>query len=104
MSDCVAQTAGAAVIAVSVSTAMHGLIGLDAGLSPVTALITWADARSREQSRRLRACGVDLHALTGVPVHPMSPITKLAWFADNDPETLAGVRWWVGLRSSCSRG
>jgi gluconokinase len=77
---------------------MHGLLGLDAELRPLTPLITWADARAREEARSLRQSGVDLHALTGAPVHPMTPLTKLLWFSRHEPETLAGARWWVGLK------
>ena len=67
------------VLAISLSAAMHGLIALDARLQPLTPLITWADARARDQARALRRSGqaAELHARTGVPVHPMSPLTKL---------------------------
>jgi gluconokinase len=101
LAECVAATNGAEVLAISLSTAMHGLLGLDAALKPLTPLITWADARAREQARHLRQSGqaAELHARTGVPVHPMSPLTKLMWFARHDPQTLAAARWWVGLKA-----
>ena len=50
------------------------------------------------EARSLQQSGVDLHALTGVPVHPMTPLAKLLWFARHEPETLATARWWVGLK------
>ena len=101
LTECIAATNGADVLAISLSTAMHGLLGLDAALRPLTPLITWADARAREQARELRRSGqaAELHARTGVPVHPMSPLTKLMWFARHDPQTLAAARWWVGLKA-----
>ena len=43
IADCVAQLRDAQVLAVSLSTAMHGLIGLDAQYRPLTPLVTWAD-------------------------------------------------------------
>jgi gluconokinase len=100
LAECVAAAAGSEVLAVSVSAAMHGLIALDAELRPLTPLITWADARAREQARSLRQSGqaAELQALTGAPVHPMTPLAKLMWFARHDPQTLAGARWWVGLK------
>src|SRR4051812_48133461 len=99
LKECVTATGDAEVLAVSVGAAMHGLLGLDAALRPLTPLITWADARARAEARSLRESGeaVALHALTGVPVHPMSPLTKLMWFARHDPGTHAGARWWVGI-------
>src|SRR5690606_10527382 len=67
LADAVAAARGAEVLALSVSTAMHGLIGLDEHLVPVTPLLTWADARSAPQAAALRASGdaVWLHQTTG---------------------------------------
>lgn len=98
--ECVASAAAADVRAVSVGTAMHGLLALDRTGTPLTPLLTWADARSAEQARSLRASGdaADLQRVTGTPVHPMSPLTKLMWFAQNDHRTASASRWWIGLK------
>ena len=79
---------------------MHGLIALDADQRPLTPLVTWADSRSREQAAELRASGEarELHRRSGTPVHPMTPLTKLLWFARHEPGTFAAARWWVGLK------
>jgi gluconokinase len=98
LAECASAVAGTEVLAISVGTAMHGLIGLDPHARPLTSLITWADSRAREQARRLRSIGLDLHGLTGVPVHPMSPLVKLVWFAEHEPQTLTRARWWAGLK------
>lgn len=100
LADCVAAAAGAEIIAISVSTAMHGLIGLDASMRPLTKLLTWADARSSTQARELRDTGLaaELHRTSGSPVHPMMPLTKLMWFSRHEPDTCSAVRWWVGLK------
>ena len=100
LADCVTATGDAEVLAVAVGTAMHGLLGLDAALEPLTPLITWADARAHDEAAQLRAAGLagDLHRRTGTPVHPMTPLTKLMWFARHEPELCARVRWWVGLK------
>ncbi len=98
LAECAANVAGAEVLAISVSAAMHGLLGLDCELAPLTPLITWADSRAHEEARELRRSGSDLHGLTGTPVHPMTPLAKLMWFARHEPQTLARARWWVGLK------
>ena len=100
LAECVAACRGADIVGVSVSTAMHGLLGLDAALAPVTPLVTWADARAHAEARELRRSELagELHRSTGTPIHPMSPLLKLAWFSRHEPELAASVRWWVGLK------
>jgi gluconokinase len=101
LAECVADgAAGADVMAISVSAGMHGLMALDADQHPLTRLITWADGRAGEEARWLHRSGqaMALHASTGVPVHPMTPLTKLVWFARHDPATWSAARWWIGLK------
>lgn len=98
--NCAGLLGDARIVGLSVSTAMHGLIGLDDQLRPLTPLVTWADSRAGEQARELRQLGqaLDLLRRTGTPVHPMSPLVKLIWFSRHEPELSARVRWWVGLK------
>jgi len=100
LADCVAGLGAAEVIGISVSTAMHGLVALDRGRRPITPVLTWADGRAVDEARSLHRSGPadELHATTGAPVHPMTPLTKLRWFARHDPDTWAAARWWVGLK------
>ncbi|HVN13155.1 MAG TPA: FGGY family carbohydrate kinase, partial [Kineosporiaceae bacterium] len=67
------------VAGLSLSAAMHSLIGIDGDHRPITPSITWADTRAADQARRLREQGValPLQHRTGTPVHPMSPLVKL---------------------------
>jgi len=88
------------VAGLSFSTAMHSLIGLDAGGDPLTPSITWADARASRQAERLRAVpsGLALHRRTGTPVHPMAPLPKLLWFAEQEPALFERAAHWVGIK------
>src|ERR1700710_44781 len=88
------------VAAVSFSAAMHSLVGVDADSRPLTRLLTWADARAGDQAQRLRTGprGLALHRRTGTPVHPMSPVVKLRWFAEQEPEVAGRVRRWLGIK------
>lgn len=86
------------VVALALSAASHGLVGTDAGLRPTTALLTWADARGTAVLANLADDAAWLHQHTGTPVHPMSPLVKLRWYARHDPATAARTRWWLGLK------
>jgi gluconokinase len=78
---------------------MHTLVGLDTAGTPVTDALSWADTRSSEIAGRIRdERGSELHQATGTPVHPMSPLTKLAWFAAERPEPSRRVAHWCGLK------
>ena len=96
----VAAGCGGKVRAVSFSSAMHTLIGLDRHGSPLTPVVTWADMRASAQAERMRAApgGLALHRRTGTPLHPMAPLPKLAWFHEEQPDLAAQVQHWVGIK------
>jgi gluconokinase len=100
LTECVAAVGDAPVVAVSVSTAMHGLVGLDDQREPLTSLITWADARSADEARGLRAShlAAELYRASGTPIHPMTPLTKIMWYSRREPAFCSRVRWWAGLK------
>ena len=100
LAECVRAIGRAQVIGVSVSAAMHGLLALDRELRPLTPVITWADARARREAERVHRDGLagTLHATTGTPVHPMSPLVKLLWFSAHDRPVWTAARWWIGLK------
>lgn len=100
MREAVARIDPARVIGISISTAMHGLVGLDATLRPVTELLTWADSRAWAQAEELNehSTGPRLHYTSGTPTHPMSPLVKLRWLRETEPALLQGTAHWVGLK------
>ena len=103
--DCVSQCMDERleIAALSFSAAMHTLLALDARFSPLTPALSWADGRAAATARRLRAedggrLHRELHAATGTPVHPMSPMVKIAWFREQQPELHRSAVWWCGLK------
>ena len=93
-----AREQGAQIAALSFSGAMHSIVGLDAQGRALTPLVTWGDMRATEQAERLRAEHPELHDRTGTPLHPMSPLPKLVWFAEHEAETFSAVRRWAGIK------
>lgn len=100
LADVASELGDAEVVGIGVSTAMHGLIALDAARRPITPLLTWADSRAAAQAMRLRDTeqGRRLHHTSGTPVHSMSQLSKLLWYAENDADTFAAAHWWVNLK------
>jgi gluconokinase len=90
---------GLAVRGLSFSAALHTLLALDSSGEPLTPALSWADTRAADIARRLRAeRGEALHRATGTPVHPMTPVAKLAWFAAHEPDLFRRTAAWCGMK------
>jgi gluconokinase len=94
------ERAGRPIAGLVFSSAMHTLIGLGADGTRLTPSVTWADGRAAAQARRLRETGdwLALHRRTGTPVHPMSPLVKLLWFREEQPDIWQRAAHWVGIK------
>lgn len=83
------------------STAMHALMGLDDQERPLTRFLTWADQRAQKWAVQLRGVseGLEIYKRTGTPIHAMSPLLKLIWFRESEPELFNRVKLWVDLKA-----
>ena len=82
------------------STAMHSLFPVDHKMQPLYPMLTWADLRSQQQVLSLAAT-VDravFYQQTGVPLHPMSPLCKIAWFREVRPDLFQKTSNWVSIK------
>ncbi|MFY0544098.1 gluconokinase [Brevibacillus sp. H7] len=88
------------IAAIGFSTAMHSLIAVDANGAPLTNSITWADSRSFNQAERLKreGAGIEIYRHTGTPIHPMSPLPKLMWVREEDPDTFRRAAKFVSIK------
>ncbi|MEK4003370.1 gluconokinase [Paenibacillus sp. FSL H3-0333] len=88
------------ILLVSFSSAMHSVIAVDPAGKPLTACITWADNRSSRYARRLKdeLNGHELYLRTGTPIHPMSPITKLMWLGEEQPELFRQTYKFISIK------
>lgn len=87
-------------IAVALSSAMHSLIALDVNDKPLTRCMSWADLRGGSLAGELRdtAAGRDIYRHTGTPVHPMSPLIKIAWLRRHQPEIFGQAAMFLGIK------
>ncbi|AEV19538.1 Gluconate kinase [Geobacillus thermoleovorans CCB_US3_UF5] len=88
------------VKAMGLSAAMHSIMALDGSGRPLTRLIIWADNRSVVQAERLlkEHHGLDIYRRTGTPIHPMSPLPKLLWLKEKQPDVFRQARWFVSVK------
>jgi len=88
------------LLGISFSSAMHSLLLVDATGNPLTNAIIWADNRSQQQADTLREtpAGKMLHHSTGTPVHPMSPLCKLMWFREHEPDLFNQTAKFISVK------
>ncbi len=88
------------IVCFSFSAAMHSVIGIDAQGGLLTRSITWADNRAAAAAERIKAepgAGA-LYRRTGTPIHPMSPLAKLAWLRAEQPALFARAARFIGIK------
>lgn len=85
---------------VSFSSAMHSIIGLNKELKRITQSITWADTRSNEVVERLIGEGKAdaIYQKTGVPIHPMTPFSKIIWLRERDAEQFEKISKFISIK------
>jgi len=85
---------------IAFSCAMHSLVAIDKNGMPLTNVITWADLRSKEYAAKARstAIGKEIYEHTGTPIHPMSPLFKLMWMKDNQPDIFSKAYKFISIK------
>jgi gluconokinase len=85
---------------ISFSSAMHSVIAMDENDQPLTPCITWADNRSEAWAQKIKKDlnGHEIYKRTGTPIHPMSPLSKIAWMVHEKPETASKTKKYIGIK------
>jgi len=87
-------------MAISLSSAMHSVIAVDEHCNALAPMMTWADSRSTAIAEELLATplGLKLYRETGTPVHSMSPLCKIIWIRENQPEFFNNVYKFISIK------
>lgn len=85
---------------ISFSSAMHSVIAIDENGQPLTRCITWADNRSAKWAERIKDedNGHEIYLKTGTPIHPMSPLSKVAWMEHEKTEIARKTKKYIGIK------
>jgi len=89
------------VASICFCASMHSVLAVDRNGNPLGNAITWADNRARQEAQELRssAVGKALYAATGTPIHPMSPLLKIAWIGHHDQERFRLTAKFLSIKS-----
>lgn len=83
------------------SSSMHSVLAVDKRGNPMGHAITWADNRANKEAAELNnsSLGKKIYSATGTPLHPMSPLTKIAWIKNNEKEKFKQVSKFLSLKA-----
>jgi len=89
------------VASICFCASMHSVLAVDKNGNPLGNAITWADNRARKEAQELRASahGKSLYTATGTPIHPMSPLLKIAWMRQHDRERFNLAAKFLSIKS-----
>jgi gluconokinase len=85
---------------ISFSSAMQSIIAIDENGKALTDAILWADNRAITIAEELKKSekGKLFYQKTGIPIHPFSPITKIAWFKEFEPEIFSKTYKFISIK------
>lgn len=85
---------------VILSSAMHSLMAVNQNGAPLHNMIIWADNRSSALAKALHQSnkGKLIYEETGTPIHAMSPLCKLIWLRENDPELFQKAFKFISIK------
>ena len=89
------------VLCICFCSAMHSVLAVDRKGTPLGNVITWADNRANWEAAELKnsTLGKKIYTATGTPLHPMSPLTKIAWIKNNENEKFRQVNKFLSLKT-----
>lgn len=89
------------VMSICFCGSMHSVLPVDVKGNPLGYAITWADNRAKLEAQELRhsTLGKKLYEETGTPIHPMSPLVKIAWIRDHDRERFSSTSKFLSIKS-----
>jgi gluconokinase len=88
------------LLCLSFSAAMHSLIAIGDKGQLLTRSITWADNRSAKWAEQLKQNpkGHSLYHRTGTPIHSMSPLVKLIWLRNEQPQIFEQATLFISIK------
>jgi gluconokinase len=89
------------VACICFSSSMHSVLAIDKHGNPLGHAITWSDNRAKKEAQLLKtsSAGKAVYKATGTPLHPMSPMMKIAWIKNNDKDRFKQTSKILSLKS-----
>lgn len=88
------------VKAICFSSSMHSVLPVDKSGNPLGNAIIWADNRGAKEAEILKKLpqNESIYHATGTPIHPMSPLIKITWLKNHDPERFTKTYKFISVK------
>lgn len=88
------------VKAICFSASMHSVLPVDKSGNPLGNAIIWADNRGIKEAEILKKSpqNESIFHTTGTPIHPMSPLIKITWLKNHEPEQFAQTYKFISIK------
>lgn len=87
------------ILAVSFCSAMHSILAVSSKGEPLSHAIIWSDRRSHHIVASMsEAEKNEVYTISGTPVHPMTPFSKLMWIKQNDQHLYSHAAYWMSIK------
>lgn len=85
---------------ISFSAYMHSVILVDDRGNPLTHAMLWSDSRAESYatSYKISGKGLEYYKRTGTPIHPMSPLYKIMWLKNEEPELFKKAAKMISIK------
>ena len=89
------------VASVCFSSSMHSTLAVDKHGIPLGNAFTWADNRAKKEAIEIKESSLaeTMYNNTGTPIHPMSPLLKIAWMKNNDQQKFQKTGKFLSIKS-----
>lgn len=87
-------------LSICFSSAMHSVMAVNEYNVPLTPLMLWSDTRSKEEATATINSNhaAMIYNNSGVPVHPMLPLTKIIWLQKYQPEVFNAAYKFISIK------
>jgi gluconokinase len=88
------------IISIVFSASMHSVLPIDSRGNPLGNAIIWADNRAKNEADFIKksANANSIYENTGTPIHAMSPLAKIAWIKNIQPERFKKTSKFISIK------
>lgn len=82
------------------SASMHSVLPIDSKGNPIGNAIIWADNRAKNEAERIKNSknGKSIYENSGTPIHAMSPLAKIDWIKNMEPERFKKTSKFISIK------